>query len=404
MSVSAFAQDDATQPDASPTGPQTAPAADPVPADDGKEGLFGKGVNLFIDVAAGQTQLEGIITSLETTVDQTASTLVEFDGHLNAQFEIGWKLSYDRGYISLLFDGYGEEGYSATATGNNTSLPSPPSTTGATVSPVPWWRINVQDGVWKAEQYPPIWDENVDDANDNGQADPDEVRYDDQPALVSEAAVAKNLQNNWQTWDLTYRRLFGKTKVGGVWSVGMRYFQYDGNLLTTAWLGPQLDGVGYSDAAAFMPLSFRQQTSGVGPIGSLGVIARFLRETLEVYGEGQVGFILSSLETETGTFFTVVQDNSEFIASLYPTAGELNHKINKDVWQLTGKIGVRYYITDALSIRGEFFKSGYQDAVLTATRISIPVGLGQVNRGTDALYNTTDLRFGGWRIGLRFQF
>lgn len=405
LPVPALAQDDTTPPTTPAPGPDaSADAETPPPVDDGKEGLFGKGLNLFIDVAAGQTQLDPIVTSIETSLDQTSSNLLQFDGHLNVQFEIGWKFTYDRGYLSLVFDAYGEQGYKLDATGNNTELQRPPSSPTAAVEPVPWWFVSASDGKWTAQQFPPIWVETEDDANGNGQADPDEIRYESTPVLESSADVPESLQNNWQTWDLVYRRLFGKKKVGGVWSMGMRYFQYDGNLLATAWLGPQLGGVGYSDAAAFMPLSFRQETSGWGPIGSLGIIARFFRDSLEVYGEGQVGFILSKLRTETGEFFTVVRDGTLNLESLYPAAGDLEHSVNKDVWQLTGKIGVRYYITDALSIRGEYFKSGYQDSVLTATRISVPQSLGQVNRGTSALYNTTDLRFDGFRLGLRFQF
>lgn len=405
----AFAQDDTTPPTAPASGPDdsapdAAAEAQTPPVDDGKEGLFGKGLNLFIDVAAGQTQLESIVTSLATSVEQTSSNLISFDGHLNVQFEVGWKFTYDRGYISLVFDAYGEQGYNLDATGNNNTLQRPPSDPTSVVEPVPWWWVSVSDGKWTAQQFPPIWIESEDDANGNGQADPDEVRYESTPTKESSATVPKSLQNNWQTWDLVYRRFFGKSKFGGVWSMGMRYFQYDGNLLATAWLSPQLGGVGYTDAAAFMPLSFRQQTSGVGPIGSLGFVARFFRESLEFYGEGQVGFILSSLETETGTFATVVRDSSAGIESLYSVEGSLQHSVDKDVWQLTGKIGLRYFITDAFSIRGEYFKAGYQDSVLTATAISVPVSLGQASRGTSALYNTTDLRFDGFRLGARFQF
>ena len=96
-----------------------------------------------------------------------------------------------------------------------------------------------------------------------------------------------------------------------------------------------------------MPLTFRQQTSGVGPIGSLGVIARFFRDSLEIYGDAQVGFIISTLETSTGTFLTLVNDPSQGIESRYPARGGLEHSVSKDVWQLTGTVGLRYFITDA---------------------------------------------------------
>lgn len=393
----AFAQDDPAPEEAAET---TEPAPAEEPADDGKVGFFGDRFALYIDVAGGGASPEDFNTSIDTTnttEELSSINTISFDDFKNAQVAVGWTLPYDRGALEVVFDGYTEDGFTLTAEGK-TDLDA------VAFDPLPgqvtWWWATLSNGQYVAEQFPPVWT----DGNGNGLIDDGELQYPSTPAVRSVRPSVTSLDNQWQTWDVLYRRGFGGRRFAGRWSAGARYFAYEGNTIAPVWLGGGTTGFGYTEGAAYTPLTFNLETTGFGPTGSLGLLMRFFRERLVLSLDGRLAFALSTMESDTGNFFVLVADTS---GSLAPSPARMQSKFEKDVWHLHGTVGAQWRIVGGLSIGAEYYRSAYQDVVIATNIMSIPVNTSQATGRpptTVGQPGTTDLRVDGWRFRLRFEF
>ena len=379
MSPVGFAQDDPTAAD------------DPGKSEDG-------GIRLYVEAAAGSTSLQTLNTSLDVGISHRAENATKIEDMDHARFTVGWKLKYEKGAIELVVDGARETAYTLDSRGQFQGVLNGGAGDVAS-EPFDWWFMSISDGKMSSAQYPPTWGG---DANGNGTIDRDELVYPDDPAFSTTRSAPDSLDNNWQTWDLVYRRGFGGTRWAGRWSAGVRHFIYEGNLLAPAWIWLfDGEGRGYTEGAAYPPLTFSQKASGTGPVGSMGFEGRFFRDRLEAYFETTLAFVLSNMESETGDFVTLVEgDRGEILTA----PANLSKSFEKDVWQLTGTVGVRWRIFAGLSLRLEYFRSGYQDAIVVATTLNIPENRLQIPQGTVALWDTTDLRFDGYRLGVRYEF
>lgn len=379
-------------------GPAGFAQDDPAAVDESESGK-GEGLRLYVEAAAGSTSLQALNTSLETDPRHTALNSLSIENMDHARFTAGWKFKYGKGAIELVVDGARETSYTLDSRGRYAGVLNSGGAGDVVAEPFDWWFLDVSDGTLSSELYPPIW---TGDANGNGTIDRDELAYPDDPSLSSSRDMTDSLDNNWQTWDIAYRRGFGGQRFRGRWSAGMRHFLYEGNLLAPAWIWTfDGEGRGFTEGAAYPPLTFSQETSGTGPVGSMGFETHFFRDRLEAYFETTLAFVLSTSKTETGDFVTLVEgDRGEIITA----PANLAREFDKDVWQLTGTVGVRWRIFAGLSLRLEYFRSGYQDAIVVATSLNIPQNRLQIRQGTVALWDTTDLRFDGWRVGLRYEF
>lgn len=373
-------------------------------AGDDEVGFFGDRFALFVEAATGATSLDDLNTTIDTGLGFRSINTLSFDDFTTARFTAGWKLPFDRGSLAVVFEGYREDGYRLDAVGRTARLAN-----GAeTAENFDWWFVTVQDGTLESAQFPPSWNVATDDTNGNGLPDREELVYSSTPATSAVQPAAESLDNTWQTIDLLYRRDFGGARYGGRWSGGLRYFAYEGNTLAPAWIGKDITGFGYTEGAAFSPLAFPQTTEGFGPVGSAGFVTRFFRERLELFVEGRVAFVLSTLETDSGDFLTTVASpdpsNPANPAFIVTAPARVTRDYDKDVWQVGAAVGFRWTLAAGLSLMAEYSAHGYQDAIIVATDLTIPERLTQVDRGSGALFDTTDLRFDGWKVGLGFQF
>jgi hypothetical protein len=376
----------------------------PVVAQDGTDedeqvGFFGNRFALFVEAATGATDLDDLNTTIDTGLGFRSINTLTFEDFTTARFTVGWKLPFDRGSLAVVLEGYREDGYRLEAIGQTSRL----ATGTETAEPLDWWFVTVEDGTLESAQFPPSWSILTDDTNGNGLPDREELVYGATPATSTIQPAAESIDNTWQTVDLLYRREFGGARYGGRWSGGLRYFSYEGNVLAPAWIGKDLTGFGYTEGGAFSPLSFPQTTEGYGPTGSIGFVSRFFRERLELSVEGRAAFVLSTLETDSGDFLTTVAASGP-PAFIVTAPARVTREYDKDVWQVGVSVGLRWHLFGGLSLTAEYSVHGYHDAVVVATDLTIPERLSQINRGTGALFDTTDLRFDGWKAGLGFQF
>lgn len=379
------------------------PVTPPPPAaeDQDKVGFWGDEFALYVEAAYGSASLDPVNIGLNVGNDLTTVGSLSFDGLKSAQAAIGWTLPYERGSVELRFNGYEEDGYEVSVQGLSDLL-DPGSSLPAANEPVRWWDFRIEDGVQTAEQFPPLWVADQDDANGNGIPDPDELRYSDTPEIATSREVADSLDNRFWTADALYRRAWGKLRWGGRWHAGLRSFQYRGNLVVPTWLMPSnlTAGLGFTDGRTLSPLVMSQRTSGYGPVGGMGGYGRFLRERLDVYGHLELAFLLQTLETDSGEFYTYVGESNV----IFPASARLEEQVDKDVWHVMLEFGARYEIAAGFSVKAEYYIGAFQDAMLITSTMSIPESTNQAVAGTAARYTTQDLRIDGWRVGLRYQF
>lgn len=376
---------------------------DPAESEEKKGGFWGDHFALFLEVATGTSQPDGIDPSLATGTRNSSWNSLSFDDFDYARAAIGWTLPHDRGNFSIVFTGYDESGYNLSARGEayeyitgggSISAPEP-------TFPILWWELDIGDGVLTSTGSSPTWLP-IDDVNGNEIPDPEEIRYDPEGINTATKAVTDTLQNQFQTVDVLYGRKFGGRRLGGRWAAGMRHFEYTGNIPAAAWLGVGLTGTGYTDGHFILPLVFYQEASGTGPTGSLGIVYSMFREKLVVYAEGRIAFLIQSLDSDSGDFFTIVNDPET--GNLRPLNSRLQNSIDKDVWNVGFEAGMTYIIGSGLSLEVAYHVQSYQDTILLPTRLSIPETVDQILQPTSAIYNTQDIMTDGFRAGLKFQF
>lgn len=397
-----FAQDAEGEDDA----PMIQPAGVAADADDDAKPGFWGDFSLFVEAATGSASVDPINTSLQTGPDLRTDSTFDLGDVDYTRAAIGWKLPFDRGSFELIFTGYKEDQFEFTSVGSTSSVVGPTDEIQLT-DPVPWWNVAVADGQLLSEQFPPFWDPAVNDTNGNTIPDPGEFVIPTIAAISTSRPTNRSMQNQFQTIDLVYRRGWGGPRLGGRWFAGARYFNYEGNLLATAWLtgsGQSAGGVGFTDGSGINLMAFSQDTTGGGPVGSLGVFGRFFRERLELYGDVGLAFVLAKTEAESNRFSSLLGDPLSGGALLTTASGRISEEIDKDVWHVMSEVGLNWGIVGGLSLNAAYYVYGFHDAVVVATDLSVPENPTQINRGAAALFTTTDFRFDGYRLGLKYQF
>jgi hypothetical protein len=218
------------------------------------------------------------------------------------------------------------------------------------------------------------------------------------------ASVPKELGNKIQTWDLYYRREFGGVRIRARWTAGLRYLTYDGAIATPAWVtGPGTpSGLGYSDGVQLGLIMMKQSTSGWGPMGSGEVDFNFFRQRLTLYMLGQAALLLESLDTDSGTFTFVTRDPGT--GAFFPGAGRIQAEVSKSTWNTTFEAGLRVKMLEGFNLILDWNITGYLDAMLLPTDLSVPDNLSQVGLGTSARFLSRDFVISTINLGLSFQF
>jgi hypothetical protein len=375
------------------------PAGDaPAPEEEKK----GTAIGLYVYAGVGQADVDPINTSMKTQATFLTESWVTLEENDWARAELGWRLANGKGDFRLRWNGYAESKYSATSTGKAQFVAAALPITVAT--DLPWWHVEIADGLLSAERRPPLWDQAIDDANNNGVADPEEVRYTDPPDLSHERAFADNLQNRVYNIDLLYGREWGGRRFSGRWWAGLRGYEYEGNLVGGAWLNVSQPGFGFTDGTTLRLLSFRQRATGWGPTGILEADFNFFNRVLQLYIQGQAAFVLEEVTADSGQFFTYVTSLGSTGSFQQPISAQLTESRDKSIWQTSGEIGLRVNLKFGLTFDVAYNVTGYLDAIMVPSQIQIADSAGQFESGAAAIWNTQDLVYEGWRAGVGFQF
>jgi len=422
LGPSAVAQDDPAptppaEPPATPTKPVTPDAAGAPPGDTAapvkkEPAPFA----LYVEAGYGSASAKELNLSMSTLSTHAAESTLVLDDNTYSRAAVGWRLDDNRGDFRLVFNGYSEKGYTLESTGFAAQVQVPAGTSQPGFQDqLPWWELSIENGTLTSIRTPRTWTPGV-DVNGNGMIDENEPANSDAnrngfvdlgeetvlpPNLEIVRPISDNLENRAQNWDLLYGNSWGPRRFRGRWWAGLRYFQYEGNALAGAWLSTFKTGYGFTDGEFLHVLNFSQKTTGGGPTGSLEAQFRFFRERLSLFAMGQAAFVLLSYETDTGPFFTIVEDDTGADLSV---PARLNETLDKSTWQTGIEGGVRYRFDNGLELELAYNVTGYLDAVLAPTSIRIPETSSEARFGTSAIYRTQDYVLDAWRAGISFQF
>ncbi len=355
----------------------------------------------YVEAGGGNMTLTPLDASIDTTSFDISEGLFSADSNMFGRAAIGWQLNpMERGRFLLVYNGYDEDDYSYESQGLQfRAMGASDLVTG----PVVWWTVNAGPSGTQSVRTVPSWSF-VNDTNQNGLPDPDEVQYLEDPSdqLVIDSPAPTNLQNRLQTFDLIYQREFGGRKTRAAWTAGFRYYTYDGNIPAGAWLNADVGGVGYTDGGTLRLLTFNQQSSGGGPTFSLELQERFWRDRFQVYGNLHAALVNATLKVDSGEFFTLVRDTSSGL--FVPVPASLERSTTKTTWQPGVEIGVRFQAVEGLFFYASWNLNSYHDVMMTPTAIIIPEGSGQAPQGVDGVYNSQDLEYEGGAFGVTYQF
>lgn len=394
-----------------PQSPETGAEPAAPPSEAKKPGFWGDHFALYIEAAAGTSSADDIDSSIRTSSSNISQNTLKLDDNLYGRAAVGWTLPYGRGSFLLVFTGHKEDSYSFDARGNrglfSTSDPficgSPEDAPCLSQSGdlLTWWNVHVSGGSLVSSGIVPSWDFAA-DLNHDGRVTANEVVY-GPPRIVITRGAPDNLQNRLQTTDLIFQRDFGGRRVSGRWSAGGRYFVYEGTILAGAWLytGQEDGGPGYTDGE-LRPLTFLQDSSGIGPTASLEIQVHLFRKRLTFYGQGRAALIVQSTKADSGAFLTPARapiDGSYFLAE-----ARLRSSIDKTVWQVGAEIGARIRLQEGLHVEVALARTSYQDSLLLPANITVPEVVNQADQGTTGLFSTEDLLIDSLRFGLGFQF
>jgi len=390
--------------DPPPPAGETPPAATPSEAPKKKDPFFGDRFAMYLETRGGAASIDTVDNSLESGLRSNSVNKLNFDGSQVGQFTIGWTLPRGRGQYLLTYTGISDGNLELDASGTQATYQAVPGQSQAVISyQLPWWQISVRDGVMTTTKTPPVWNSIADDTNENGLPDADEIKY---PVTTSTltTTVPKSLGNRIQTWDLYYRREFGGVKIRSRWTAGLRYLTFDGSIATPAWLtGPSsAAGFGYTDGSQLDLVMMKQSTTGWGPVGSGEVDFNFFRQRLTLYALVQVAFILETLETDSGTFTYLTKDPSRPI--YFPGAGNIQDSASKSTWNTCFEAGLRVRLLEGFNMILDWNTTGYLDAMLVPTQLSVPDNASQIALGTSARFVSRDYVVSSINLGLSFQF
>ncbi len=387
---------------------------------------------LFVSAAFGSASAEAFNTSIRSSEIYESISETEIDDQTFGRASIGWKLPEGKGAFRLSFNGYREDSYTLKSKGLskralNTSGGSAPLASEL----LSWWDLSIKDGQMVAVLSAPVFEESAyaidpltgtviplpdgscvlrtgpdglpvqrgDDLNCDNTPDPNEVRYPSaEPPL--ERAVPDNLENQLQTIDVTYGRQFGGRRYSSQWQAGLRYFEYQGQVMGGAWLWTGGNG-GFSDGTLLRPLRLAQNADGIGPTGSWEVDFNFFNKGLVLFAKGTTAMTFNNIEVDSGDFFTLVRDQTlEWVVA----SARLQEDRDKSSWQNSAELGARVHLRNGLEFEIGYTINGYLDVVITPFEMTLPESTQQTVDGTSALYTTQDYRVDSFHVGVGFQF
>jgi len=374
-----------------PATPQDDAAADGTPdetpvaaaADTTSSGVpFG----LYVEFAGGVGGADPIEMNIFSEAD-IAAGLGDFEvkDTIYGRAAVGWKFPNAKGSVRLVFQGHKEDGYNFRTQGSLSVVTSPGPD--LDVDPdsglAPWWFVSVKNGQLTSTRLTPFWDETLNDTDGDllpdsgpcsavdamGMMSCGELQYDTTaPAQVITGNYPDDLQNRINTYDLVYGREFGGRKINSHWFAGLRYFQYEGQLLGGAWLafGAPV-GEGFTDGGFLRLLRISQETTGAGPVGSWEVRYNTLQQALQLFAKAEVAFTLNDLSIDTDPFFQVDVEQGVLIED------RLQKSIEKSTWQNKLELGARLHFKNGLHVEVAYGLTGYLDFVLVPDLVQLQV-------------------------------
>ncbi len=388
--------------------PPPAEGESPPPAEETSEAreswfkrTFGDTFALYVEFAASSSEFEDLDLSVVTSEDLRSQNRFTIDDAFGGLGSIGWRLPNDRGRYLVTFEGFKEEGFDFEGLGYFRFIPLNPNAN--PTQPLLWWTVRMNDsGRLESSRTPPVWS-TATDTNGNGRADLDEVTYGGSDLTFS-TGTPRNFRNQTQTWDLYYHREWGGRRVRGAWTVGGRYFLYEGTTPVAAWLGDGGTSAGsqYTDGAVVRLLPLSQDTTGWGPRGSAEVQYHFARGRMAVFARATAALLFQSMSVDSGNFSTFVRDPATGETLFAPA--RLSLELDKTVWHLIGEAGTRIRIVPGGFLVVSYSYRGYLDMILSPNQISIPATVAQINQGTIGLYTSRDLRIRSFSAGFSYQF
>jgi len=383
---SARAEDATPKKEDAPAAPKEAPKK--------KDPFFGDHFAMYLETRGGPASIDALENPVSTGVQQSSDNELRFNGNKSGQFTVGWTLPRERGQYLLTYTGIADGDYELDATGIEKTF----------LLDLPWWQTTIRNGQLRTTKTPPVWSLATDDANGNTLADPEEIRYPVTTVDIS-GTVPKDLGNRIQTWDLAYRREFGGLKIHARWQAGLRYFDYEGAIVTPTWLtGAVLHpGFGFSDGIVNHFVLMQQSTKGYGPMGSGEVQFNFFRQRLTLYGELKAAFLVQSLSADSGAFTFYAPDPNP-PNHPFPGAGHIRRDVDKTAWNIGVEIGARVKLMQGFNLFVDWNRTGYLDTVLVPYSISIPANAAEAPLGTTARFVSRDFDVTAINLGLSFQF
>jgi len=360
---------------------------------------------LYVEAATGTATAQEIDASISTLSTHIAYSYLNLEDQAYARAALGWRLPYGKGDFRLRFDGFKEDGFRFTSTGVQSALDQTLDVANSITGNLDWWAIDVEDGDVHSVRTPPVWDPLTDDANANGTVEPEEVRYPNVDMDFT-SGIASDLQNRAQAIDLMYGRMFGSGRVTARWWAGLRYFVYEGNIVSAAWLQTTPTGEGFTENALLPLMNFYNESTGIGPTGAMEVDLNFFDDRLSLYLQGQFAFMMMDLSVDSGPFATLVlyQPQGSNARYVIPIDAHLTATRNKSTWQDAIEGGVRVKMRNGLQLELAYYVNGFLDVIILPAEISIPENREEAAQGSSALYRTQDYVLDGWRAGIAFQF
>lgn len=407
-------------------------------APDGQEARPAKRpFGLWVGVAGGTASADDINMSMKSSAtDQTVASLA-LEDQLHVRAGLGWKLPEGKGDFRIVFQGFKDDDFAFSARGlqlkaidTANGLPIDGNATCAAGEDIQtcllqWWTVEASGGGMVARRDVPLFTQteylkdangNVvfdadgncivlvqgDDTNCNSTPEPDEVHYDlANPSLIVQSGAPQTLENQVQTVDLLYGREFGRRRFSSRWWGGLRYFQYTGNLLASAWLNLQQPGNGFTDGAVLQPLILNEETSGIGPTGSWEVDFNFFNKGLVLFVRGQVAFTLNSMDIDSGPFPVPVDLG---LSPLQIVTARIQESREKSSWQDQGEVGMRINLRNGLQFELGYSRTGLLDLLLIPSELTGLKSGSAITKAPSVLYTTQDYLLDGWHTGLAFQF
>jgi hypothetical protein len=409
-----------------PKQPPETPPAPEKPAGEKKVPWWGGRFALYLQASFGGSSFDDIDPSLTTREASFISrSTFSLDDNDYGRLEIGWKFPFERGRALVSWTAHKENSFSFASAGlRNVTRQIGTPNIALLNGLVPYWTLSLSGGQLTSSRTGFFWNSLTDDKPHgtdppNGQPDLDEVRpgawtdlngngIPEQDEVVfggKELDIRRdapaNLSNRLQSLDVLYEREFGGRRVNGRWRGGLRHFRYEGNVPAAAWLtvGGGASGQGWTDGAFAPLISLRQETTGTGPTGSVQVQAHFLRRRLTLYAQGNAAFLVSNLDVDSGPVAAFLFDSTS--GALVPVPGRIRSSSGKSTWNVGAELGAQVNLRSGLMIEAAFSRTGYLDALLLPSAISVPSNFFQ---DIAAVFSTRDLRSSAWRVGFGYQF